>query len=89
MIRFEACTPAELKTGDRFYKAMDKKKTPLVMVEHDVKKTHFRTYKYFCCPTATIDNPHLTQQQKARNYTPINKDTAVVFLRHELPAPRE
>ena len=40
----------ELKPGDRFYKVVDKKRTVLEMVEHDAKKTHFQTYKYWCIP---------------------------------------
>ncbi len=60
----------KLITGDRFYKANDRKKTVLQMVEHETKKTYFRTYRYWYMS----DTDRFPQ--------PINPDTAVIFLRH-------
>ena len=59
-----------LLPGDRFYKAKDRNKSVLQMVQHDVKKTHFQTYKYWCKADTDIFSK------------PINKDTPVIFLRH-------
>lgn len=80
MKRNDLVTVVELKIGDRFYKATDKKKTVFEMVVGEKKQNHFRTYKYFCCEADLIErNPIM----KDRSYKAINKDTQVVFLRHQ------
>jgi hypothetical protein len=65
----QPCTIDQLKEGDRFYKANDKKKQRYTVLPSPVIKTYFRTYKYF----AMLDND--------RHPTPIMKTTPLVFLR--------
>lgn len=80
MERNTVTTVAALKTGDRFYKVTDKHKKVLQIVQHAPKKTHFRTYKIFCCPVDILDG-RLGQTAKEGFYNPILKDTQVVYLR--------
>ncbi len=81
MERNELTTVQKLTLGDRFYKVSDKNKIVFQMVPHEVKKTHFQTYKYFCCEASVIDNKN--NKHKERNFKAINKETPVVFLRHK------
>lgn len=81
MERNTITTVAELKPGDRFYKVNDKHKNVLQIVEDKPKKTHFRTYKIFCCQVGIVDGK-LHQTAKEGFFKPILKDTAVVYLRN-------
>jgi hypothetical protein len=80
MERNTITTVANLKPGDRFFKVNDKNKKVLQIVEHAPKKTHFRTYKIFCCLVQIIEG-RLTPTAKEGYYSPILKDTQVVYLR--------
>ncbi len=71
MERNTATTVEKLLIGDRFYKCTDKKKEVYTMVEGETKKTYFRTYRFFAL------------KDKALHPIAINKDTAIVFLRHK------
>lgn len=84
MQRLTVTTIDELQIGDRFYKASDKKKVTLVKVEHDVKRTYFRTYRNFCIEAAIYDaQKGILKPIHERFINPLNKETPVVFLRHE------
>ena len=80
MERNTVTTISALKPGDRFYKVNDKHKKALQVVEHAPKKTHFRTYKIFCCAVDIVEG-RLGQTAKEGFYNPILKDTQVVYLR--------
>lgn len=82
MERNQRTTAERLKVGDRFYKLKDKKKQSLQIVEHHSKQTKYRTYSLFCCPSLAIDNKLMSDVLKKSQYSPILKDTEVVFLRH-------
>lgn len=82
MLRNTITTAEYLKPGDRFYKKADKRKQPLQLVEHEAKQTQYRTYKLFCCPADILDNKLMNEGLKRRQYAPILKDTAVVYLRN-------
>ncbi len=74
MERNTQTTIKQLQVGDRFYKANDKKKTVYTVVEAEVKKTHFQTYKH----QALKDGEQHPEYFKA--------DTLVIFLRHKTEA---
>jgi hypothetical protein len=71
MERNTPTTIGELQIGDRFYKCSDKKKQVWEKVESEVKQTHFQTYRHFA------------KQPGMRFPQPMNKATAVIFLRHK------
>lgn len=81
MQKFEQTIAGRLKVGDRFYKATDKKKTVYEIVEGEVKNTHWRTYRMFCCPAVAMDNEYMDARLKAYQNKPIQSDTKVVYLR--------
>lgn len=70
MERLQQTTIKELQVGDRFYRTGDKKKTVFTVVKCPIKKTHFRTYRYFALADGEL-HPH-----------PINLSTQLTFLRH-------
>ena len=70
MERNTQTTVRQLKIGDRFFKASDKKRIPWQMVEADMKKTYFKHYHYW----AKLDN--CTKPE------PLDGATKVVFLRN-------
>lgn len=70
MERHTVTTIDKLISGDRFYKASDKKKQAWQVVPGEVKKTHFQTYRFFA------------KRDTDKHPTPINKSTPIVFLRH-------
>ena len=70
MNRNTPTTIGQLKIGDRFHKAGDKKKEVWQKVEHKVKVTDYQTYGHF----AKKDNEKFA--------TPFKKETQVIFLRH-------
>lgn len=76
-------TVAALRIGDRFFKLSDKKRLVLELVQGETKRTHFQTYKHFCCPVSIMDNNRMPAQLKERNFKAINKDTQVIFLRNK------
>lgn len=61
----------ELKAGDRFYRAKDKKKHVFTMIEHEKKVTYYRTYRFWA------------QQDGFLHPQSFNGTTEVVFLRHK------
>lgn len=65
-----------LTEGDRFYKANDKKKQPMVIVMPP------HTTKHWCCPAEVIDCTILLESHKRNRYRTIAATTEVVFLRH-------
>lgn len=82
MNRNELTTAENLKIGDRFYKLGDKKKEVLQMVLNNTKVTHYRTYRFFCCPVSAIDNTLMSQKLKDYQIKPILKETKVIFLKN-------
>ena len=82
MERNDKTTMYRLRPGDRFYKLADKKKTVFEKVEHETKKTHFRTYKHWAID-AKYCRGTLTPDQIEMFGKPINGDTEVIFLRHK------
>ena len=72
MERGTKTTAAALQVGDRFYKAVDKTKTVLQMVEHTAKSTKYQTYSLWYLPPNT----------DAKYPKAIKGDTEVIFLRH-------
>jgi hypothetical protein len=82
MERNEKTTIHFLKTGDRFYKLSDNKKTVLEKVPHEVKKTAYRTYTNWAID-AKYCKGRLTADQIEMYAKPINSETEVVFLRHK------
>lgn len=73
----------DLKTGDRFYKAGDKSKTVMILVEHKRKVTKFQTYHYFGLEAAVFDRlaPQSRDDFIERFAKPLKANTAVIFLR--------
>ena len=59
-----------LRIGDRFYLANDKKKQVWQKVEGEVKQTAFQTYVHF------------VKKDSERFAVAIKKETKVIFLRH-------
>lgn len=70
MERRTATTVANLQKGDKFYKAADKGKTVLTIVEGETYQTMNRNNSFFC------------KRDGDRFPQPINPNTSVVFLRH-------
>lgn len=62
----------ELKPGDRFYKAADRKKEVWEKVEDNAKQTRYQTYSHF----AKRDGDKFSQAFKS--------DTLVIFLRNNI-----
>lgn len=79
MNRLQQTTIAALKVGDRFYKAADKKKMPLVLVDMPGKMKE----KYWFCEGFVYDHKTLSDHHKVRNYKEIKHNVEVIFLRHE------
>jgi hypothetical protein len=71
MERNTQTTICELQIGDRFYRTGDKNKVVWEIVESDLLKTHFQTYKHFAI------------QAGMKFPQPMKKHTAVIFLRHK------
>lgn len=72
-------TISQLKPGDRFYRAKDKHKKVFQLIDHEPHRTSWRTYKFWCMPADIIDRPVTSKDAYAQA---INKDSEVVFLRH-------
>lgn len=70
MERNTPTTINQLRIGDRFYKAADKKKEVWQKVEHTVKITKYQTYAHFALKDGT------------RHPEAISKTTAIIFLRN-------
>lgn len=70
LTRGQLTTAGNLSIGDRFYKASDKKKKVLQMVEHETKKTDYQTYNHWCQADDQIKPEAIIAK------------TPVVFLRH-------
>lgn len=79
MERNTITTMRELKIGDRFYKAADKKKTVYERVEHETTKTKYQTYQYW-----DLEGSLLLKATNLERYAKaITGSTEVVFLRHK------
>lgn len=81
MDRNTVTTADKLELGDRFYFANDKNKVVWQKVEHEIKVTHFQTYKHWCILASVADNPKMHPTAKATYVKPMRKETKVVFLR--------
>lgn len=82
MERNEVTTAEKLKPGDRFYKASDKRRKALQLVEDTPRNVQYKPSKLLCCPTDIIDNKLIREGLKRSQYNVLAKNTVVVYLRN-------